>query len=104
MLNWDFLLGLCAGAATCGLAVWFYSDSKASKASSENGQITDSVTAAPVESQITKAVTTASSTTLTIAPTVVSVPRRGRKPSAKTAAKKPAKKTTAKKLTARRVR
>jgi len=101
MLNWDFLLGLCAGAATCGLAVWFYSDSKASSGSV---QITDSVTAAPVESQITAAVTSASSTTLTIAPTVVSVPRRGRKPSAKTAAKKPAKKTTAKRTTARRTR
>ena len=101
MFNWDFLLGLCAGAATCGLAVWFYNDSKAASGS---GQITDSVTAAPVESQITEAVTTASSTTLTIAPTVVSVPRRGRKPSAKTAAKKPGKKTTAKRTTARRTR
>ena len=101
MLNWDFLLGLCAGAATCGLAVWFYNDSKAASGS---GQITDSVTATPVESQITEAVTTASSTTLTIAPTVVSVPRRGRKPSAKTVAKKPAKKTTAKRTTARRTR
>jgi hypothetical protein len=101
MFNWDFLLGLCAGAATCGLAVWFYNDSKAASGS---GQITDSVTAAPVESQITEAVTTASSTTLTIAPTVVSAPRRGRKPSAKTAAKKPAKKTTAKRTTARRTR
>ena len=101
MFNWDFLLGLCAGAATCGLAVWFYNDSKAASGS---GQITDSVTAAPMESQITEAVTTASSTTLTIAPTVVSAPRRGRKPSAKTAAKKPAKKTTAKRTTARRTR
>ena len=101
MFNWDFLLGLCAGAATCGLAVWFYNDSKAASGS---GQITDSVTAAPVESQITEAVTTASSTTLTIAPTVVSVPRRGRKPSAKTVAKKSAKKTTAKRTTARRTR
>lgn len=101
MLNWDFVFGLCAGAATCGLAVWFYNDSKASSGS---GQITDSVTAAPMESQITEAVTSASSTTLTIAPTVVSVPRRGRKPSTKTVAKKPAKKTTAKRTTTRRSR
>jgi hypothetical protein len=102
MFNWDFILGLGTGAATVSLAVWLY---KQSTGSSESGQITESVTAT-VDPQITDAVTGVFSTsdaTLTIAPTLVSVPRRGRKPSVKTPAVKTPRTTTntAKKKTAK---
>lgn len=110
MWNVDFIFGLSVGAITVGLLVYLWQSvySSTAEASDTNGQITDAVTAAfPITSQITETVVipASRSTTLTIAPTLVSTPRRGRKPSAKTvqpATKKTAKKPTSKKSIAKK--
>lgn len=95
--NWDFLLGLVIGAATV-LAVSAFRRGHTSTPSTVESQVTDAVTVvhdpfdtpAPMPVVLTAlSEAPAPNTTLTIAPTLVSVPRRrGRPVTAKPTAKK----------------
>lgn len=87
MWNVDFILGAVLGAALVGLVSFFL---RVEHTEAPVRSTLGETSTWNVVSEVATADTVASSNTvLSIAPTLVSVPRRGRKPSAKKTPKKP---------------
>lgn len=90
MWNADFIFGVAAGAVLIGLVGFFLRVEQHAKA-----DVASTLGEASTWNVVTQATSPASSNTvLSIAPTLISVPRRGRKPAVKKTPKTPSVKRT----------